>query len=109
MQVECRRLDPEGRLPGATKVEIDGVVRRRADRRRNPRELRQHTPVHMARGDHAHPSMPSHDFPERGGVHEVLAVHVPDACNEGRMVQEYERRPAGLAREAVIEPIERLA
>jgi hypothetical protein len=62
----------------------------------------------MARGDHAHPLMPSHDFAERFGVHEVLAVHVPDAGDEWRMVQEQERRPAGFADKTILEPRERV-
>ena len=107
VQVKSRCFDPERRLPNASKVEIDGVVRRRADRRRDPRELRQHAPVHMARGDHAHPRLPPHDFREPGGVRQVLAVHVPDAGNEWRMVQEQERRPVGLAGKTILEPRER--
>ncbi len=95
VEVEGRRLDLERRLAQLGEIEIDGVVRRRTDRGRHAREHRQRRPVNMAGRDQLHARMTPDDGCEFDGVEEILAIHVPDAGLERRMMQEQQRGPIG--------------
>ena len=49
--------------------------------------------VNMAGGHQTRAWMPPQNVAERRGVAQILHVHVPDAGDEGRVVQEDQRRP----------------
>src|SRR5215469_12262687 len=93
MQVKGRRLDLERGRQAFFKVEDDRMVRCRADRREASGELRHRRTVDVAGSYQTRAWMPPQNVAERLGVSQVLHVHVPDAGDEGRMVQKDQRRP----------------
>ena len=93
MQIEGRRLDPEGRRLALSQIEIDGVVRRRTDRTEDAGKPRQRRPMDMSAPDQLDARMPRDDLGQGVGIAQILPVHVPDARGKGRMMQEQQRRP----------------
>src|SRR6187399_1521349 len=95
VEMEGGWLNLEGGLTEFGQIEIDRVVRSRADRGRHARKHGQCRTMDMPRCDQLHAGMAAHDGCELARVEEVLAVHVPNACLERRMVQKQERRLFG--------------
>src|SRR6185295_9858239 len=106
MEVEGGRLDLEGGFTPFGQIEIDGMVRGRADRGRHTRKHGQCRAMDMPRCDQLHAGMTAHDGREIARVEEILAVHVPNACLERRMMQKQERRPVGRRSQHPVEPLQ---
>ena len=96
----------EGGSPAPT-IERDGMVRRRADRGGDTGKHRQHGPMDMAGCHQPHARMAMHDAGERVGVAQVLHIHVRNAGDKRRMVQEQQRRPRCRRGERHVEPSQR--
>jgi hypothetical protein len=103
MKMKSGRLDREGRNERAIEIERDGMIWRRANRRRNARELRQHGPVHMACGDNAHVRVAPDRSREIAGILQVLPIHMLDAGLERRKMQEQKRRTLPVRSENLVE------
>jgi hypothetical protein len=88
MKVKGGRFDLERRLAQLRKVEVDRMIGSRTDRARTARERGQRCAVNMAAGDKLNAWMTGGDLSQLVGIGEVLAIHVPDAGSERRMVQE---------------------
>ena len=69
-------------------------------------EHRQRRAVDVAGGDQLHARMTPDDGCEFAGVAQILAVHVPDAGHERRMVQEQQRRPVRRGCKRRVEPLQ---
>ena len=105
VEVEGGRLDLEGGLTQFGQVEIDRMVRRRTNRGRYARKHRQRRTMDMPGADQLHPRMTPHDGREVARVKEVLAVHVPDAGLERRVVQEQQRGTVRRRRQRRVKPL----
>ena len=62
--------------------------------------------MNVAGGDQLHARMAPDDGREFAGIEEILAVHVPDAGLERRMVQEHQRRPVRRGCQRRLEPLQ---
>src|SRR5262245_31393142 len=93
MQMKGRWLDHKRWWQAFLKVEGDRMVRRRTDRRGDAGELRQRRAVDMAGGHQPRAWIPPQNIAKRCSVAQVLDVHVPDAGDEGRVVQKDQGRP----------------
>ena len=82
------------------------MIRRRANRGGNAGEHRQRRAMNVAGRDQLHARMTPDDRREFAGILEILAVHVPDAGLERRMVQEQQRRPIRRGRQRGVEPLQ---
>src|SRR5829696_7968308 len=107
MEVKGRRLDLEGGLAQLGQIEIDSMVRGRADRGRHARKHRQRRAMDMPRCDQLHAGMTAYDGREIACVEEILAVHMPNAHPERGMVQKQQRRPVGRRSQSSIKPLQR--
>ena len=94
VKMEGGLLDPERRLAQMREVEIDGVVWRGTDCAGHTRKHRHDRAMEVAGRNKSYPRMPLDDIGKLGRIAQVLTIHVPDAGDEGRMVQEQQRRPA---------------
>jgi len=106
VEMKRRVFDLEGRLAQFREIEIDGVVGRGADCGGDAGKHRQRGAVNVAGGDQLHPRMTFYDRRQRAGIEEVLAVHVPDAGLEWRMMQEQQRRPVCGGCQRRVEPLQ---
>jgi hypothetical protein len=88
MEVKRRRFDLERWLAQLIEVEIDGMVGRGADRGRHARKYRERGAMNVTGRDQPHGRMALHDRGKIAGIEQVLAVHMPDAGPERRMMQE---------------------
>src|SRR5689334_14861769 len=86
MQMKGRWLHLEGRFAQLREVEVDGMIGGWADGRRHPREHRERRTVDMARCDKLDTGMTSNDLCKLVCIEEVLAIHMPNAGLERRMV-----------------------
>ena len=93
VEMKCRRLDLERRLAQFCQVQIDGVIWRRTNRRSDSGEHRQDRAMNVTGGDQLCARMAFDDSRKLAGIEQILAVHMPDAGLERRMVQEQDRRP----------------
>src|SRR5689334_16507031 len=85
VKMEGGLLDPERRPAQMREIEIHRVVRRGTDRAGHTGKQRHDGAMKMARRDQPHARMTLDDIEKFGRVVQVLAVHVPDAADEGRM------------------------
>jgi hypothetical protein len=92
--MEGRRLDLERRLTQMIEIELDGMVGNRADCARAACEHRQRRAMNVTGCDQLHARMTLNDCSQFSGIVQVLAIHVPNAGQERRMMQEDERGPA---------------
>src|SRR6201991_3868045 len=92
-QVKSRRLDLERWLAQLCQVEVNRVVGYRADRGRDTGKRRECGTMNVAGGNELYARMTPDDRREFAGIEQVLAVHMPDAGREWRMVQEQQCRP----------------
>src|SRR2546429_3690710 len=106
MEMEGGRLDLEGGFAQLGQIEIDGMVRGWADRGRHARKHSQCRAMDMPRCDLLHAGMTAHDGREFACVEKILAVHMPNARLERRMVQKQQRRPIGRRRQSSIKPLQ---
>src|SRR6266851_7003175 len=88
VEMKGRRLDPERRLSQFFQIQIDGVIWCRANRGWDTGKHRQCRAMNVTRGDQLHARIASDNRLEFAGIEQILAVHVPDAGLERRMVQE---------------------
>ena len=88
VEMEGGRLDLERWLAQFRQIQIDGVIWRGTNRGRHARKHRQGRAMNMAGGDQLHARMTSDDGGKFAGIEKILAVHVPDAGLERRVVQE---------------------
>ncbi len=93
VEMKCGWLDLERRFAQFCQVQIDGVIWRRTNRRWDTGEHRQDRAMNVAGGDQLRARMAFDNSGKLAGIEEKLAVHVPDAGLERRMVQEQERGP----------------
>ena len=93
VEMKCRRLDLERRPAQFCQIEIDGVIWRRTNRRLDSGEHRQDRAMNVTGGDQLRARMAFDDSRKLAGIEQILAVHVPDAGLERRMVQKQERGP----------------
>src|SRR4029453_13039223 len=107
MEVEGRRLDLEGGVAQFGQIEIDGMVRGRADRGRHARKHGQCRAMDMPRCDQLDARMTAHDGREFTCVEKILAVHVPNARLERGMVQKQQCRPVGRRSQHPVKPLQR--
>src|SRR6185436_1090385 len=107
MEVKGGRLDLEGRFAQLGQIEIDGMIRSRADRGRHARKHGQCRAMDMPRCDQLHAEMTAHDGRELACVEEILAIHVPNARLERGMVQKQQRRPVGRRSQHPVKPLQR--
>src|SRR5438876_3675679 len=84
VEMKCRWLDLERRLAQFCQVQIDGVIWRRTNCRRNPGEHRQDRAMNVTGGDQLRARMAFDNGRKLAGIEEKLAVHVPDASHERR-------------------------
>ena len=94
VQMKGRWLDLERRLTQLRQIKIYCVIWRRADRGRNAREHRQRRAMNVTGRDQLHAGMALNDCSQFSSIMQVLAIHVPNAGQERRMMQEHERGPA---------------
>ena len=95
VQMKRRRLHIEGRNILPTKIECDRVIWRGADRRRNAGKRRERGSMNVAGRDQSCAGMAPHDLGHRISIAQILLIHVPDAGQKWRMVEEDESGPAG--------------
>src|SRR5216684_2294532 len=88
VEMKGRRLDPERRLAQFFQIQIDRVIRRWANRGWDTGKHRQCRTMNVTRGDQLHARIAPDNRLEFAGIEQILAVHVPDAGLERRMVQE---------------------
>ena len=100
------RLDPEGRLAEMAEVEIDRMIRRRADCARPALEGRQCGAMHVARRNQLNARMAPDDPCKVVGIAQILTIHVPDAGLKRRMMHEQQRRPAIGRGETGLQPLQ---
>jgi hypothetical protein len=93
VEMKSRRLDLERRLAQMVEVEVDRVVWRGTNRAGNTGEHGQCGAMDVAGGDELHARMTANEGGQLSRVGQVLAVHVPDARDEWRMMQKHKRRP----------------
>src|ERR1700736_2889800 len=89
------------------KIKVDRMVGRWTNRGRHARKHGQYRAVNMAGCDQSHARMAFDDRRELAGVDEILAIHMPDACDKRRMMQEQQRGPVRVRCECRIEPLQR--
>src|SRR5271165_4561946 len=92
VKVQRRRLDLERWRAQMRKIEVDGMIGRRADRAWMARKQGQGRAMNMPACDELDSRMAPDDGCQFIGVLQILAIHVPDSCDERRMVQEQKRR-----------------
>src|SRR6185312_6766700 len=107
VEVEGGRLNLEGGLAQFGQIEIDGMVRGRADRGRHACKHGQCGAMDMARCDQLNTGMTAHGRGQIGRIEEVLAVHVPDPRLERWMMQKQQRRTIGRRSQRLVKPLQR--
>src|SRR6185312_7105873 len=90
------------------KVERDGMTRGGTNRRRNAGELRPGCAVDMSGADQSYARVASYNLTERGGVVQVLHVHMAYTRHERRMMQKQQCRARGRLRESRVKPPQRI-
>src|SRR6266700_6115628 len=80
MEMEGRRLDLEGRCAEVSEIEVDRMVRRRADRAGHAGKHGQDCAMDMPGDDELDARMAPDDRREVARIAHILAVHVPDAA-----------------------------
>ena len=88
VEMKGRRFDLERRFAQLREIEVDGVIGRGADRGGDTGENGQGRAMDMAGGDQLYARMAPYDRSKFSGVEQVLAVHMPNAGRERRMMQE---------------------
>ena len=106
VEMKCRRLDLERWLSQVFQIQIDRMVGRRANRGRDTGKHRQRRAMNVPGGDQPHARMAPDDRREFAGIEQILAVHVPDAGLERRMVQKQERRSVRRGSQNFFEPLQ---
>src|SRR3954469_12545501 len=107
VEVKRGRLDLEGGLAQFGQIEINGMVRSRADCGRHARKHSQCRAMDMPRCDQLHAGMATHDGREIACIEKILAIHVPNARLERRMVQKQQRGPGGRRSQHPVKPLQR--
>src|SRR5579863_3371238 len=107
MEMERWRLHLEGRRAQLGQIEVDRMIWRRTDRRCYARKHRQRRTMNVAGGDQPCAWMPPDDLRQFAGIEEVLAIHMPHAGLERRMMQEQQRRSILRRHKRCLEPVQR--
>lgn len=107
VQVKCRRFHFERRLAELPKVQVDRMVRRRAQCHRNPGKGGEHGPMNVPTPDQLRTRVTPDDSCQFFGIEEILPVHVPDPALERRVVQEKQRRSINCGRQRCVQPLQR--
>jgi hypothetical protein len=107
VKVKRWRLYLERGVAEFSQIEIDRVVRRRANRGRYACKHRQRSPVNMTGSHELHARMTPDDGFEFVGVEEILPIHVPDAGLEWWMMQKHERGPLWRRSQRRLKPVQR--